>query len=54
MRGRREDLRCRQDPDDASCDVLARRIAAGAAGVGAASLSVYDAFVGEGAVGIAG
>ena len=41
-------------PDDASCDVLARRIAAGAAGVGAASLSVYDAFVGEGAVGIAG
>ena len=41
-------------PDDASCDVLARRIAAGAAGVGAASLSAYDAFVGEGAVGIAG
>lgn len=41
-------------PDDASCDMLARRIAAGADGGGAASLSVYDGFMGEGAVGIAG
>lgn len=41
-------------PDDASCDVLARRIAAGAGGGGSASLSVYDAFMGEGAVGVAG
>jgi len=41
-------------PDDASCDVLARRIAAGAGGGGSASLSVYDAFMGEGAIGVAG
>lgn len=34
-------------PDDASCDMLARRIAAGMGDAGGPDLSVYDGFLGE-------
>lgn len=34
-------------PDDASCDALARRVAAGAPEPGRADLAVYDGFLGE-------
>ena len=36
-------------PDDASCDALARRVAAGGSEPGQADLAVYDGFLGEAA-----
>jgi hypothetical protein len=40
---------CRSTPDDASCDALARRVAAGGSEPGQADLAVYDGFLGEAA-----
>lgn len=42
-------LRNTRVPDDATVDVLARRIAGGGGGAGGADLSVYDGFL-KGAV----
>lgn len=36
-------------PDDASCDMLARRVAAGERDGGGVDLTAYDRLVGEGA-----